>query len=115
MRLGYSGDVTGYLPMPAPPTPPQQLLVSAMIETSRTQVVAAMCLHCKRLPASKVEGPDGFTLCSDCYFATGVDGSNFMQLPPRTAQDRMIAVLVARVHDLTTELAAARNALIGGS
>ena len=67
------------------------------------------CLHCKKAPATKVEGADGFTLCDDCYFQALPD------VPPRTAQDRLIAVQTAEILRLTRELAAARNALVGGS
>jgi hypothetical protein len=38
------------------------LHVSDMIAASRT-----MCLHCKRLPATKVEDDKGFTLCDACF------------------------------------------------
>ncbi len=77
------------------------LHVSDLIAASRT-----MCLHCKQLPATKVEGEEGFTLCDACYFRA---------LPPAgTAQDRLIAVQAAEIQRLTRELAAARSALCGG-
>lgn len=79
------------------------LHVSDLIAASRT-----MCLHCKRLPATKVEGPDGFTLCDACYFQA------LPEVPHRSAQDRLIAVQAAEIQRLTRELAVARNALCGG-
>lgn len=46
------------------------LYVEALIIDSRTKPVrvATMCVACGRLPAMKVEGPEGFTLCNGCYF-----------------------------------------------
>ena len=77
------------------------LHVSDLIAASRT-----MCLHCKQLPATKVEGEQGFTLCDACYFQA---------FPPAdTAQDRLIAVQSAEIRRPTRELAAARSALCGG-
>ena len=70
---------------------------------------ATMCLHCHQQPATKVEDERGFTLCDACYFQALPD------VPPRTAQDRLIAVQTAEILRLTRELAAARNALVGGS
>lgn len=86
------------------------LRISRMIAASRTQPVevATMCLHCRELPATKVEGPDGFTLCDACYFQA------LPEVPHRSAQDRMIAVQTAEILRLTRELAEARNALCGG-
>jgi len=80
------------------------LHVSDLIAASRM-----VCLHCKQSPATKVEGPDGFTLCDACYFQA------LPEVPHRSAQDRMIAVQSAEILRLTRELAAARNALVGGS
>lgn len=74
----------------------------------------ALCLHCKVQPATKVEGINGFTLCDGCYFDTGIDDSNFMQLPPRTAQDRLIAVLMAENERLRRALYACERILSGG-
>ena len=79
------------------------LYVSDLIAASRT-----MCLHCKQSPATKVEGPDGFTLCDACYFQAPPE------VPYRSAQDRLIAVQSAEILRLSRELAEARNALCGG-
>lgn len=63
---------------PAPPASPvtpeiaeAMLYVGALIIDSRTKPVrvATMCVECGRLPAMKVEGPEGFTLCNGCYFS----------------------------------------------
>lgn len=86
------------------------LHVSGLIAASRTQPVevASMCLHCRKLPATKVEGEEGFTLCDACYFQA------LPEVPHRSAQDRLIAVQAAEIQRLTRELAVARNALCGG-
>ena len=31
------------------------------------------CLHCHNTPATKVEGPEGFTLCDACYHTSQID------------------------------------------
>lgn len=85
------------------------LHVSDLIAASRT-----MCLHCKQSSATKVEGPDGFTLCDACYFATGLDDTGLMPLPPQSAQSRFIARLMAENERLRRALYACERILAGG-
>lgn len=96
------------MPTPAssPDAPPSQ---GGPVESLPPMLVGNWCFSCKLKAATKVEGADGFTLCDDCYFQA------LPYVPPRTAQDRLIAVQAAEILRLTRELEAARNALVGGS
>lgn len=91
---------------PSPDAPPSQ---GGPVGSLPPMLIGNWCLHCKLKAATKVEGPDGFTLCDACYFQALPD------VPPRSAQDRLIAVQTAEILRLTRELEAARNALVGGS
>lgn len=73
------------------------------------------CLHCKNAPATKVEGPEGFTLCDGCYYQAGLDGLDLaMPVPPQSAQSRLIAVLMAENMRLRRALYACQRIVAGG-
>lgn len=90
------------------------LYVEALIIDSHTEPVrvATMCLHCKKLPACKVEGPEGFTLCNRCYYEAGLDELDMpAPLPPLSAQSRIIAQQTAMIVALTAEIARLRRGI----